>query len=721
MEFRILGPLQVIDETGAEVPIGGGRERALLVLLLLSANRVVSSGRLVEDVWGDRPPGDPGHALRVHVSRLRRSLRDAGCDGVLVTRSPGYVVEVDADAVDLGRFETLVADARQQSTNHDHAGAAVTLRQALALWRGPALVDVGDTPSFRGEACRLDELRLGAIEQRVEADLACGRHVEIVAELDALTRAHPLRERLWGLRMLALYRAGRPADALRSYQDLRAVLGEELGLEPSPALARLEGAILRHEPGLDWSLLSPTAEASRSILAVGAGAPRQAPEPPPTTYARVDGVNIAYQVVGKGPVDIIVVPGFVSNVDLYWANPGWVQVFDRLTRLGRLILWDKRGTGLSDPVPRVPTLDERADDLLAVMDTAGSERAVLFGISEGGPMGLLFAAAHPDRVRSLVLYGVSPRFSAGPDWPYGFSAAEQAKLRREIEQHWGAGALIDIFAPTEASNDTARQAWGRTQRAGASPTMGLAVWDAMMAIDCRDILSAVRVATLVLHRRGDRVAHIDGARHIAACVPGAQLVERPGENHLLPVGDLRPFLDEIEWFVSGTGIRPVADRVLTTVAFVALPVAAGEAVHDTEAVARVHPGVEDFGGRPVTATDSAFVAAFAAPSKAIAWASAVVQSPPGGPGARIGIHTGECEVTGNEVRGPAVDIAARAAALAAPEEVFVTGTVKDLVAGSDLAFADRGVHPLPEIPGVWPLFAVVLATDAARLRSRRKG
>lgn len=689
MEFRLLGPLQLIDDTGTDVPIGGGRERTLLALLLLSANRVLSSTRLVDELWGDRPPDDPAHALRVHVSRLRRALRGADSDGVLVTRSPGYVVAVDTEAVDLGRFELLVTEARQCAARGDHAGAATTLRAALALWRGPALVDLGDTPSIHAEAVRLEELRLAAIEDRVEADLTCGRHVEVIAELDSLTRAHPLRERLWGLRMLALYRAGRPADALRAYQELRTVLGDDLGLEPSPALARLEGAILRHDPELDWSVLSRSSAATRS-----------------TKYARVDGVNIAYQVVGDGPIDIVVVPGFVSNVDSYWDNPGWTQIFDRLSQLGRLILWDKRGTGLSDPVSRVPTLDERVDDLMAVMDAAGSDRPVLLGVSEGGPMALLFAATHPDRVHSVVLYGVSPRFSANDDWPYGFSTDEQADLRRELEELWGNGALMGIFAPTEAGDDTARRAWGRSQRAGASPTMGLAVWDAMMATDCRDILSAVRVPTLVLHRFGDRVASIEGARHIAARIPGARLLEAPGENHLLPVGEVGQFLDEIERFVGGSRTHAPADRVLTTVVCVDLAPVAGGAVDVPEHRARWRAAVADFGGRAVTTDGAAFVAAFAAPSRAIAWASATRESRPGGSPVRIGVHTGECEISNHEIHGLAIAIAASAATLAAPGEILVTAIVKDLLVGAGLDFADRGVHRLPDVPGEWSLFAV---------------
>jgi DNA-binding SARP family transcriptional activator len=251
VEFRILGPLEVVHE-GRSLALGGGRERTLLALLLISANQAVSVERLAEDLWAGRPPEGANHALRVYVSRLRKSLREAGGDEMLVTQPLGYVARVEADALDAARFEALVARGREEAGKGDHQGAAATLREALALWRGPALADLADAPVARAEGGRLEEARFSALEERVEADLACGRHGELVAELDALTRAHPLRERLWAQRMVALYRSGRQADALRAYQELRALLGEELGLEPSAALARLEGAILRHEPELDW-------------------------------------------------------------------------------------------------------------------------------------------------------------------------------------------------------------------------------------------------------------------------------------------------------------------------------------------------------------------------------------------------------------------------------------------------------------------------------------
>jgi DNA-binding SARP family transcriptional activator len=256
MEFRILGPLEVV--AGGRTVALGSRERALLALLLLSANQVVSSERLVEDVWAGQPPEGATRALRVYISRLRKALADAGGDGTVVTRTPGYLIRVEPDALDADRFHALLAQGRSEAAEDRHREAAETLRRALSLWRGAALGDLADAPFAQAEAARLEEARLAALEERLEADLVCGRHGEVLPELEALTRAQPLRERFWAQRMLALYRAGRQAEALRAYQHLRRLLGEELGIEPGADLSRLESAILRHEPALD--LIAPPVE-----------------------------------------------------------------------------------------------------------------------------------------------------------------------------------------------------------------------------------------------------------------------------------------------------------------------------------------------------------------------------------------------------------------------------------------------------------------------------
>jgi pimeloyl-ACP methyl ester carboxylesterase/class 3 adenylate cyclase len=440
-------------------------------------------------------------------------------------------------------------------------------------------------------------------------------------------------------------------------------------------------------------------------------------ELPETRYAKSGGVSIAYQVVGDGPIDLVFIPGFVSNVEYYWEMPAAARAFRRFASFSRLIIWDKRGTGLSDPVARVPTLDERAEDLRAVMDAAGSERAALMGISEGGPMGLLFSAAYPERTTALILHGVSPKFSASADWPWGWSPQEITKRLDELERNWGKSALLDLFAPTLANDPTAAQAWGRMQRAGASPAMGRAVYEALCQLDCRQILPAIRVPTLILHRTGERVAYVEGARYMAEQIPGAKLVEFPGADHSFTVGAADPVIDEIEEFL--TGVRPgrVPDRVLATVLFTDI-VGSTEraaqlgdqrwrdllAAHD----AAVRRELAAFDGKEVNWTGDGFLATFAGPSRAIECACAVRDAMRHlGLEIRAGLHTGECELLArDQLGGLAVHIGARVAAMAGAGEVLLSSTVKDLVAGSGTDFVEKGSHTLKGVPGEWRLFAV---------------
>lgn len=439
---------------------------------------------------------------------------------------------------------------------------------------------------------------------------------------------------------------------------------------------------------------------------------------PKTAYARSGDVRIAYQVVGEknADLDIVWLPGFVSNVDLQWELAPWAQTFERLASFSRLILWDKRGTGLSDPVDRVPTLDERVEDLLAVLEAAGSGRPALVGVSEGGPTALLFAATHPDRVSRLVLYGTSPRPRYADDWPWGWTAETLDEWLAELDRKWGEDALLEVFAPSMAGTETAVHSWGRYLRAGASPSMGRALLNSAARIDCRPILSTINVPTLVLHRCGDRVFDVEGARFMANEIPQAQIVEFAGEDHLLSIGDPGPILDEIERFVTGTAPQPPAESVLATVLFtdiVGSTVLAArlgdrrwhELRQRHDAVVRSELG--RFGGREVKTLGDGFLAMFAAPSRALSCATAIRDAVASvGLEVRAGLHTGECRVTADDVSGLTVHISARVAAAAGPSEVLVTSTVKDLVVGSDFGFVDCGTQPLRGVPGDWRLFRV---------------
>jgi len=339
-------------------------------------------------------PADKAAAsLQVRLSELRKAFRSAGEDDRLATTPPGYLLTVAPGDLDSLRFTGLASEGTAALEAGDAAMAAQRLTEALALWRGPAFAGI-DAPTVRAEAGRLEEMRLAALESRAEALLAGGRHGEAIAELDTLTAAHPLRERLWALRMLALYQAGRQADALHAYADLRTILADELGIDPGPALRDLHVRIVRQDPALD----QPT---GRRV----AGVPSAAPQ---TRYAQAaDGVRIAYQILGQSGRDIVFVPGLMSHLELLWESQETGEFFRRLATLGRLILFDKRDTGLSDRAPGAATLEERIDDVRAVMRAAGSERAVLFGYSEGAPMSILFAATYPGAGR-WPLFAVAP-------------------------------------------------------------------------------------------------------------------------------------------------------------------------------------------------------------------------------------------------------------------------------------------------------------------------
>ena len=388
VEFGVLGPLEV-TAGGQSLALAGARTRAVLALLLVHANQVVSSDRLLEELWPGQPADRATDSLQVRLSELRKALRSAGEADRLATRSPGYLLRVEPGELDALRFGQLAAEGHAALAAGDAATAAQRFDQALGLWRGPALAGFDAVPSARAEAGRLEEQRLAALESRAEALLAGGRHRDLIAELESLTAAHPLRERFWSLRMLALYRAGRQADALHAYRELRDILVAELAIEPGPELRELHERILRQDPALDGPRCGGPASARRRRRRGHAGG-ALCPD-------GSDGIHIAYQVLGDGERDIVLVPGLMSHLELLWEDPLMADFYRRLAKLGRLIMFDKRDTGLSDRALGDMSLEERIEDMRAVMRAASSSQAVFFGYSEGAPMSILFAATYPGR------------------------------------------------------------------------------------------------------------------------------------------------------------------------------------------------------------------------------------------------------------------------------------------------------------------------------------
>lgn len=437
-------------------------------------------------------------------------------------------------------------------------------------------------------------------------------------------------------------------------------------------------------------------------------------------------MHIAYQVVGEGPRDIVFVPGWTSHVELGWKFPAWAHFFDRLASFSRLIIFDKRGTGLSDPVTETPTLEERMHDLCALMDAAGSERATLFGECEGVPLSVLFAATHPERVETLALYGGMPSVTVESGEPRWIDDAD-GQLQAAID-NWGKGKTVELFAPSLVGNERVRQSMAEFERASASPGMACALLDSLRHIDVGSAAASVHVPTLVLHRRDDFVP-IGPARRLAELIPGARFVELPGSDHALAVGDTEQVVGEVEEFVTGTRQRPEPTRALLTVLFTDIVGSTNRAAELGDAGWRdlleehnrvVREQLESHRGREVKTVGDGFLAAFDGPAGAIWCARAIVDAVRSlGIEVRAGIHTGETELLGEDVGGMAVHIGARVVGLAGGGEVLVTRTVRDLVAGSGITFSSRGLNELKGVPGEWEVLAVT--ADPGRPLIRASG
>lgn len=421
---------------------------------------------------------------------------------------------------------------------------------------------------------------------------------------------------------------------------------------------------------------------------------------PETHYARSGDVNIAYQVVGGGPIDLVFVMGWVSHLEYFWVEPSFARFLNRLAAFSRLILIDKRGTGLSDRVPELPTLEQRMDDLRAVMDEVGSTQAALFGVSEGGPMCALFAATYPEKTRALVMVGTYAKRLWEPDYPWAPTREQREAFYQQIRDGWGGPIGIDERAPSMASDPAFRAWWSSYLRMGASPGAALALTRMNAEIDIRGILPSIRVPTLVLHRTHDRCLNVEEGRYVAKRIPRARFVELPGDDHLPFVGDQEQLLREVERFIIEAPMLAPFDRMLATIVHARV---AGDGVADfLDHAARE---CDWFRGRTIESDSRHFVAAFDGPARAIRCATALA----GAAGRfrveiRSGLHTGECSVDNGIPTGAPVTLAARIAELASPGEVLVSRTVRDIVGDAGLPFEDRGVHRIRDA-GEWKLFS----------------
>ena len=437
---------------------------------------------------------------------------------------------------------------------------------------------------------------------------------------------------------------------------------------------------------------------------------------PETRYAKSRDVHIAYQVFGDGPVNLVLAPPFVSNIENYWDEPDFSRWLLRLATYARIVMLDKRGTGMSDRVTELPGLDERMDDVRAALDAAGMDQAALLGISEGGPLTALFAATYPDRCRALVLYGTFARFASWLPTPEALAA-----YLDYIDQAWGSGGSLPMFAPSRQHDPAFQRWWGRFERLGASPAAAIALMRMNSQIDISGILSTIRVPTLVIHRTDDVTIDVEGGRYLAEHIPGARYVELPGTDHI-------PFVDQnameiadlIGEFLTGSRTPVAADTVLATVLFTDIVGSTEKAVSLGDRRWRdlldnhhaiIRRNLQRFRGREIDTVGDGFLAIFDGPARGVRCACAIADDIRSlGIDVRAGLHTGECEIMDDKVGGIAVHIGARVAALAGPGEVLVSSTVKDLGAGTGLRFGDRGSQSLKGVPDQWRIFAGPVVT-----------
>ena len=438
---------------------------------------------------------------------------------------------------------------------------------------------------------------------------------------------------------------------------------------------------------------------------------------PETAYARtLDGVHIAYQVLGDGPFDLVLIPGYVSHIELAWDYPEIADFLRTLASFSRLILFDRRGLGLSDPVQGAPTIEDRMQDVRAVMDAAGSERAALLGISEGGPVSMVFAATYPERVSALVLYGTFARMTEADGYPWGYPSDVFERFVESKIAAWGGDNTVDVFAPSRAHDAEFRRRWAAFERRATSPGAFRSLMYMNADTDVRDVLPSIRVPTLVLHQSQDIPVRVGNGRYLSQHIEGARFVELSGRDHFFFVGDTSGLVDEVEEFLTGRRSVHEQDRVLATVLFTDIVGSTEQATRLGDTAWRrlldqhdqlTRREVDRWRGRVVKSTGDGALATFDGPARAIRCAASLLAAlHDERVSIRAGLHTGEIELRDDDIGGIGVHIAARVEALAEPDQVLVTKTVTDLVAGSGITFADRGLHDLKGVPGSWQLFAV---------------
>ncbi len=636
-----------------------GRQGRLVFASLALSGQPLLRETLADRVWRDQLPKAWERDLSTVVSKLRALLIGVGFGGreVITTVSTAYQLRLPPDAqTDVDRAGELALAAEAALRSGEDAHAVKLAEDAAAIAIQPFLPGE-DAPWIDEVRAGLHQLQYRGLHAAASGQSRLGHHTEALRLTEQALALDPFRESAYRLLMRIHLDLGDRAQAVDAYERCRRLLASELGLDPSPETQALH------------------------LTALRAGAP--AVTVPEIRYTRSGRVSIAYQEIGEGPIDLVLVPGWISNLELAWEEPRMAGFLRRLASMVRLIMFDKRGTGLSDPIPidTPPDLEVRMDDVRAVMDAAESRRAVLLGFSEGGAMSLLFAASHPDRTLGLVLWGSWVRQRPGPDFPLGWSREEG--MRRFVRPIQETGTVDSRwFAPSVAGDPEFERWFRRYARHSASPGMAIALLRANAAMDVRPVLPAVRVPSLVLQRTDDVLVEVGHGRYLAQHLPGARYTELAGRDHWPWLGDSQSVLAQIERFLGELAPGPpVVDEVLATVV----------CVRPGEGTDRLH----SYRGVLVLSDGAELVARFDGPVRAVRFAADVARD-----GARAGVHTGLVVLHGAETSGPAMPVARELAGLAAPGEVLLTRAVADLTGGSELRLAER-----PDLPDTWTVRA----------------
>ncbi|TPN76712.1 alpha/beta fold hydrolase [Mesorhizobium sp. CU2] len=693
--LHLLGGFDFAGAGGA-APAFSRKARAMMAYLALQAGHSQSREKLAGLLWGINGEAQARMSLRQAVSSVRKAVQACG-GGRFVTEGAGIVLHLDDFDFDVARFEALAASEEPEE-----------LEQALVAYRGDlldgfALKEEPFEDWLRIERERLRMMAIAALDRLVAHYARSDEPAACIKAAMRLLAMEPLREDAHRAMMRSYATQGRISLALKQYEFCRNALQRELRLMPEPETRALYEE-LRARRGVP-TVRSSTSGSSEATAAADVAFDG---EPAPTTrYVKSAGVNIAYQVTGDGPVDLLYVPGWVSNLDLAWGSPRLAHVMKRLGSFSRLIRIDKRGTGLSDRNVGLSTLEQRMEDVRAVLDTAGSDRTVLFGGSEGGPMCMLFAATYPERTAALVLTGTYAKGGWSKDYPWARTPEEVNEDVAAVERQWGQPAEMTNAAPSLIDNMVEREWFGAYLRNSASPADAIALWRWGTEIDVRDILPAIHVPTLVIQRSGDRWVRPEEGRYLAAHIEGARYVELAGRDHVIWGEDCDRLVDEIRSFVTGALPTAPGERVLVSV----LSLAVDGVMSVVDGFEQVDVAIDEelllAGGRAIRRTGGKLAAVFQRPTRSVQCAIAIgTRLRRLGLASRAAIHIGECEPRGDDLSGIAIEVAARLLDHARSGEIIVSQTVRDLVVGSGLAFEERGAMKASGLPGVLQFLAV---------------